>query len=77
MARRKKNLSTGAWIAIAVAIGVIVPGAVILTIFVWGAKKAKEIVEDFPDMPPVEDRPPVVDPDPVPDRPIPPIPPIG
>lgn len=59
--KRKKNLSTGAWVAISVGIGIGVPVVVIGGVLLYGMKKGSEIanktIDEFPDanrpMPPI------------------------
>ena len=47
--RRQKNLSTGAWVAIAIGLGVVVPTAIAAGLFVFVFKKGEKMIEDAED----------------------------
>ncbi len=40
--RRKKNLSTGAWVVIGLAVGVVLPMAIFATVAMYGTKKVTD-----------------------------------
>jgi len=44
--KRKKNLSTGAWVAIGVTLGVVVPALIVGGVMIYGIKKGTKMVDD-------------------------------
>ena len=51
MARRhrQKNLSTGAWVAIAIGLGVVVPVVVIGGVMLYAVKRGTKLIDDSRD----------------------------
>lgn len=44
--KRKKNLSTGAWVAIGIGLGVVLPVAIVGGIMIYAIKKGSQMVEE-------------------------------